>query len=569
MTANQRRIYLLVFVILFFLTAPVIVLFATGYRFDTVNNIFVHSGSITIKSVPRDIDIFVDNKKKKQNTLSVINGSYTINGVRPGKHTIRCEKEGYTSWSKTVNVHSGISTEFWNVLLFPLESLEKNNFTVENVNQFFLSPRDKNEVVIFSEKDNKRTVSLLNTIDNSLKTIYETTELTFLPQEEKENIEWSSDNKRILIPFMDTNKEKTFVIAKIDKENLKDEIILNDLFKETTTKESQTEKLEEKTLNNNTTTPTITTQKTTTKTTTAPTTQPSTTKNGTPQVTKENDSAKNQELSTLEIDTKNIEFKQVRWMFNKNDELVVLTKNHELIYINIEKPEERLLLDTQVGGFDFAGNRIYYFHLIDNSVWEIKNDDIETKKQIASLITITDKDSFVKMITYDQYRIAIITPDQKLFLFNYEKEKGEISIKELAGEVQDIQFSDDGKKLLYWSNNEIWYTMLRDWDVQPIREKGEKALITRSSTPIYNVQWIEDYENVLFTIGDTVKSSGIDTRDHIEIVNIEKYSSELKDRDLIYDKNTQLLYSKENSSEGNPVGLSSSKIIDRSNFLGL
>ncbi|MBT7431959.1 PEGA domain-containing protein, partial [bacterium] len=119
MTITQRRLYLLFFIILFFLTAPVIVLFAKGYRFDTVNNIFVYSGSITIKSAPRDIDIYVDNKKQKKSKLSVINGSYTLNGIRPGKHTIACKKEGYTSWSKTINVHSGISTEFWNILLLP------------------------------------------------------------------------------------------------------------------------------------------------------------------------------------------------------------------------------------------------------------------------------------------------------------------------------------------------------------------------------------------------------------------------------------------------------------------
>ncbi len=573
MTAIQRRLYLLVFVILFFLTAPVIVLFAQGYRFDTVNNIFVHSGSITIKSVPRDATIYIDKKEKKKNTLSVINGSYTINGIRPGKHTITCKKEGYTSWSKTINVHSGISTEFWNILLFPLESLEKNDFAVENVKQFFLSPRNHNEVVIFSEKDNTRTVSLLNTTDNSLKTIYETTELSFLSQDEKENVEWSSDNKSILIPFMSADGEKTFIIAKIDRENLMDVIVLDDLFKTDIKNDSSviapttnlTEEVD--------TTPVASE---TTKTTSSSLAREKTLKTD-PSTTTTKDSTKNIDLeegieptiSSSNLNSEEVKFKQVRWMFNKNNELVVLTKNHELIYINIEKPEEKILLEKQVGGFDFAGNRIYYFHLTDNSIWEIKNNDVSTKKQIASLLAITDKDSFVKMITYDQYRVAIITPDKKLFLFNYEKEKGEISIKELAGEIKDIQFSDDGKKLLYWSDNEIWYTILRDWDVQPIRKKGDHFLITRSSTPMYNVQWIEDYENILFSTGDTVKSSGIDVRDHIEIVNVQKEDGEIKDRDLIYDKNTQLLYSKRSTVENQPVNFHSSKIIDRGSFLGL
>jgi hypothetical protein len=573
MTTIQRRLYLLVFVILFFLTAPIIVLFAQGYRFDSVNNIFVHSGSITIKSVPRDIEIFVDGKERKKSSLSIINGSYTINGIRPGTHTITCKKEGYTTWSKKVNVHSGISTEFWNILLFPLKSLEGKNFAVENVTQFFLSPRNNDEVVIFSEKDEERIVSLLNTVDNSLTIIYQTSEFTFLPQEEKENVEWSSDHKSILIPFMSSEGEKTFVIAQIARENLEEIVILNDFFEidAKTLKETSNEELTK----NGATTPVstdkiapITTQK-------EPIKKDEMIKTKTVEVT--NSTKQDQDINTVNgetltlesVDLNKFQFKQVRWMFNKNNELVVLTKNHELIYINIEKPDERILLDTEVGGFDFAGNRIYYFHLADNSIWEIKNNDVGTKKQIASLLTITDKDSFVKMITYDQYRITILTPDKKLFLFNHEKEEGEISIKELSDGIEDVQFSDDGKKLLYWSKNEIWYTILRDWDVQPIRKKGDKALITRSSTPIYNVQWIEDYENILFTIGDTVKSSGIDVRDHIEIVNVQKNENILNDRDIIYDKDTQTLYRKDSFAENKPTTFHSEKLIDRGGFLGL
>ncbi|MBT3356048.1 PEGA domain-containing protein [bacterium] len=557
MTITQRRLYLLFFIILFFLTAPVIVLFAKGYRFDTVNNIFVYSGSITIKSAPRDIDIYVDNKKQKKSKLSVINGSYTLNGIRPGKHTIACKKEGYTSWSKTINVHSGISTEFWNILLLPNTGLEENTFIVENVKQFFLSPRNNTEVVLFSEKDDLRIVALLNTEDNSVKTIYETSEFNFLPQSEKENVEWSSDNKRILMPFSSSDGEKIFIIAKVDKENLEDIIVLNDLFKEengvTIKKGLETETSKEKGIS----------KKADQKISTVPSLNEEVSTNQAtiiPETTQIKD-------DVTENASDKIEFKQVRWMFNKNDELVILTKNHELLYVDIQKPDQALLLDNQVGGFDFAGNRIYYFHLVDNSIWEIKNNDIETKKQIASILTITDKDSFVKMVTYDQYRIAIMTPNQKLFLFNYEKEEGEVSIKELSGEIQDIQFSDDGKKLLYWSDNEIWYVMLRDWEVQPIREKGEKFMITRSSAPIYNVQWIEDYENIFFTIGDTVKSSGIDTRDHIELVNVQKNDVEIENRDVIYDKNTQLLYSKK--SVDGQLRLHSSKLIDRGGFLGL
>ena len=183
MTKLQRKLYLLFFVALFLVTAPIIVLFAQGYRFDRTGRIFVYSGSITIKSWPRDIDIFVNGKKQDRKKLNAINNSYTINGVRPGKYSLRCERTGYTPWSKNIEVHSGISTEFWNVVLFPTNNRELVSHPPENIDQFFLSPRNEEEIVYFSPEDDQKIVSLLNSDNNEFEEIYRTVEMDFLQKE--------------------------------------------------------------------------------------------------------------------------------------------------------------------------------------------------------------------------------------------------------------------------------------------------------------------------------------------------------------------------------------------------
>lgn len=494
MSLFKRRLFLFFFVLLFFFTAPIVVLFATGYRFDSANKIFVHSGSVTIESLPADVDIFLNGKKQKEKTVNSINNSFTINGLRPGKYTLRCEKEGYTTWEKNIEVHSGVSTEFWNVLLYSNDSAETVQYNTPSIQQFFLSPRENNELVFFSKENDLNKVSLLDIESNQYEDIYATADLKFIDPKEEENVEWSSDNEQILIPLTDVAK-KTYIIARIKKDQLNNVTNLNDVF-----------------------------------------------------------------------DKKDVMIEKVRWMFDKNDELVILTSDHKLYYFYLDAPERTVLLDENVSAFNFAGNRIYYTQLPNNLVWEIKGDDSSTKRQITNISVASEKEEFIDLIVYDEYRMALINNKKRLFVYNEEKEKGEKFMNEISADVESIQFSNDGKKLLYWTNNEIWTLILRDWDVQPIRKKNDRIMTTRFSQPIKNVQWMENYENILFTAGNQLKSAELDSRDRINIVDVAASSYDLDSRDLFYNKNNQVVFFK--NKVGESYLLKSKLLLDRGGFLG-
>ncbi len=491
----QRRVYMISFILLFLIVTPLVVFFAKGYRFDKLGKIFVYSGSITIKTSPQNVDIYLNGKKKSKKIINVINNSYTINGIKPGKYLLKCKKPGYTSWEKNIQVHSGISTEFWNIVLLPEEDQDLQTYTTEPIKQFFLSPRENEEIVFFSEKENEQEIYLLDIKNNKQQKIFSTSEYTFIDAEKEENIEWSTDNKRILIPFLDKKENKNYVIAKIKKDETKDALNLHKLF------------------NKN------------------------------------------------ENEKKN--FKQVRWMFDRTDELVILTTDHKLYYFDLSTPENKILLDEQVSSFDFAGNRIYYSQLPNNFIWEIKNNDINTKKQITHKAIDSNPDLFNKLIVYDEYRIALINDKKELFVFNEEKEKGEVAVEKIYDNVQGIQLSDDGKKLLFWTDNEIWVLMLRKWEVQPLRQKGEKILITRFSQPIKNIQWMNNYENIIFSVDSYIKSAEIDLRDHVNVINVKNLENNLGNRDIFYNKDNQMLIFK------NKKQLNSLILIDKKGFLGL
>jgi hypothetical protein len=48
----KRRIFFWILAVLFILTTTYVIFYARGYRFDFSKGIFVHSGTITIKSNP-------------------------------------------------------------------------------------------------------------------------------------------------------------------------------------------------------------------------------------------------------------------------------------------------------------------------------------------------------------------------------------------------------------------------------------------------------------------------------------------------------------------------------------
>lgn len=326
--------------------------------------------------------------------------------------------------------------------------------------------------------------------------LYSTQKYSFL--EERENIEWNASNESVLFPLKNDKGEKTYLLAELKKDEIEKTFVLNNIFNQQPEAE-KTEKPE-----------------------------------SAPDAGEE-----------IEVETEgNEKIKKVRWMFNKKDELIILTQNHNLYHFDYKNPEDKTLISENVSGFDFAGNEIYYTQLPNNIVWQVSQNDLENKTQITNSRFLPEnyKDKFISLTVYDEYRLFIKTETGKGLLFNKNPEKNETQRLETSSKITDVQFSDDGKKLLLWNSHEVWYRMLRDWKIQPKRESGEKIILTRFSSPVKNVQWMENYENIIFTVDKTIKSSEADPRDHLNMVDISKAETEFQEKDVIYNKNNQKLY---------------------------
>lgn len=94
--------------------------------------------------------------------------------------------------------------------------------------------------------------------------------------------------------------------------------------------------------------------------------------------------------------------------------------------------------------------------------------------------------------------------------------------EKIASQINDALFSSDGKKIIYWNNNEIWINYLQDVLIQPYKKAGDKELITRHSQKISQVIFYPNNEYLAYVIGDQIKIIELDNRDQrnvIEFIN--------------------------------------------------
>lgn len=480
---NRIRPFLFwMFVFLFFSITSAVLFYTFGYRFNFERGIFVYTGSISIKSTPETVEISVDGESVPQKKLGILNQSIHIGGLTPGEHIIEVTAPGYTSWSKKTTIQSGLSTEFWNVFLVKTEGLPEIVKQTENTHRIFQS-RDKWILAIAKERDRLFIVDIINTEKQTSETLFSLANASF-SNENEENIEWSPDNKKLLIPIKRDNAQE-YIVA---------DIATKQVF-------SLTERM----------------RKFTGK-----------------------------------------EIMMPRWDPSNKDALLTIAGN-TLYRLKASSPEENpIVLRENVKSYNFSGEDIYYLGSDNGIIYRFfGNNPNEKPVQISTTtLQILEKNTYI-LILYDAGRFTLREKETgKLWLYNsISSDLENIPMKELAEkDIEGVQFSDDGKKLLFFSKNEISVFFLRDWEAQPIRMKDTSLQIARFSNTFKNVIWSEDYEHIFFSVGSTVKMIEIDHRDKRNIVDLTTFHSDILQILPRFDENFLYFVTRESQDDaGNTV----------------
>ncbi len=186
-----RIIFLSLISLLFLITVSILIGYAFGYRYNFERGIFIHSGSITIKSNPPRIDISINGKNLDKKRINYINGANQINGLRPGTYDVEISAPTFKPWKKSIVVESGKSSEFWNVLLIK-ESYETTTFPLSSLTGIFPSPNGE-KLALSHTKENEMLVSILTISSGKIEQVFSSITHN-RPKNWKINIEWSPDS---------------------------------------------------------------------------------------------------------------------------------------------------------------------------------------------------------------------------------------------------------------------------------------------------------------------------------------------------------------------------------------
>ncbi len=443
----------LTFCVSFLVITSGVLLYVYGYRFSFERGIFIYSGSITIKATPEEVTIKIDGEEVPPNKAGILNQSYLISGLLPGKHFVEVSAPGYKSWAKDVIVRSGLSSEFWNVFLVENSIGKSNVADSDDIRQIYPAPKSPTLLVLAKQTAAGVTIVLADTEtgEEERETLAEFPGATLLPTNAKENIEWSADERYILVPLVINNERDTALIR-----------------------------------------------------------------------------VKRKTSTMLSAVTEKKGVTKVRWNPEERTHVFYLEGGN---LIQTDATNEELAFITNIPDvltYDLSDKYLFYLKK-DGHVYRTSMDAENElgAVQITKKALDLNPPHLYTLISYNQSRFTV-ADETSGALWLYNRFGAEVFYEALLTEhAKGSQFSNDGKKLLYYTDTEAFVYFLRDWKVQPIRTRGDVQPVLRLATPLEFPQWSKDYEHILYVSGGSLKLIELDNREAQYIQDIAHFNAPL------------------------------------------
>lgn len=177
------------------------------------------------------------------------------------------------------------------------------------------------------------------------------------------------------------------------------------------------------------------------------------------------------------------------------------------------------ILAEGVADYDLSGGRAYTLAREGGAIVSFALGSPETRRTVSALSPEEALGPDTRLIVYDDTRLLLVN-DRLKRVFVYNEGERETVFRRLGQDAVDAQFSNDGKKVLFWNENELFVYFTRDWEVQPAREENTILSLARFSRPLRNVQWADDYEHALFSVDGSLKLIELDHRGERQLATL-------------------------------------------------
>ena len=130
----KRAIAFYISVALFFITLPIMLSYALGYRIDYRMFKIYKTGIIFINSKPSGASIYINDKLYPDLTPA------QIENLNPGPYKVRVRREGFYPWEEELAVRPNMVTKADSIILFPVMQ-EMNMISAQAILDFIISDR--------------------------------------------------------------------------------------------------------------------------------------------------------------------------------------------------------------------------------------------------------------------------------------------------------------------------------------------------------------------------------------------------------------------------------------------
>ncbi|TSC95431.1 MAG: Uncharacterized protein Athens101410_562 [Parcubacteria group bacterium Athens1014_10] len=204
MEFKKHRFLYLIFVFIFLISAPLVIFYASGWRYDFKRNKITKTGSFAINTFPAEAKVYINGKSQKQSIFKKIMfykkifktrqlGGLTpslLTNFVPDEYLVEIKKENYQTWQKKLIIEKEKTTIIKNADLF-LEKPEIELLTEKNIISQKMSP-DQKKIAYLSEDKKNYSLEVIDLKNKKTNILYQSPSLESL-------ISWSPDGENILI----------------------------------------------------------------------------------------------------------------------------------------------------------------------------------------------------------------------------------------------------------------------------------------------------------------------------------------------------------------------------------
>src|SRR3989339_191762 len=199
-TKIYRRTFFALFLVLFFVLSPLIIMYALGYRYDVQNGLLRETSAISVDIEPENTTTYL-NELEVDNVMPV-----RLKIITPGKYHLRLSASGYYNFDKEINARSKQTVYIKEISL--LQKNEPTKISSEQVLVMSISPNGAYLVYARPENDSYQ-ISLLTIADNTVQKL--SVPISGTPQ-----ISWSENSAYFLINAKEAPFESLWVLATSD-----------------------------------------------------------------------------------------------------------------------------------------------------------------------------------------------------------------------------------------------------------------------------------------------------------------------------------------------------------------